>query len=122
LACQLVSTRFRTITFASGTYEFNRDNADFKVNYNPTEKSSVFGRYSFSPSLIFDPPSLGAAGGDALNGGQPGRAPGLIQSAAIGGTYTVSPRVLHRRQRAALPGSASAPRTSTSAATMASKI
>jgi Carboxypeptidase regulatory-like domain/TonB dependent receptor len=80
--------------FASGTYEFNRDNADFKVNYNPIEKMSLFARYSFSPSLIFDPPSLGAAGGDALNGGQPGRAPGLIQSAAIGGTYTVSPRIL----------------------------
>lgn len=88
------SNQIQNNHFASGTYEFNRDNADFKVNYNPTEKSSVFGRYSFSPSLIFDPPSLGAAGGDALNGGQPGRAPGLIQSAAIGGTYTVSPRVL----------------------------
>jgi hypothetical protein len=88
------SNQIQNNHFASGTYEFNRDNADFKVNYNPTEKSSVFGRYSFSPSLIFDPPSLGAAGGDALAGGQPGRAPGLIQSAAVGGTYTVSPRIL----------------------------
>ncbi|MBC8165697.1 MAG: carboxypeptidase regulatory-like domain-containing protein, partial [Bryobacteraceae bacterium] len=74
--------------FASGTYEFNRDNADFKVNYNPTDKASMFVRYSFSPSKLFDPPSLEAAGGDALNGGQPGTAPGLIQNAAIGGTYT----------------------------------
>ena len=88
------SNQIQNNHFASGTYEFNRDNADFKVNYNPTQKASIFGRYSFSPSLIFDPPSLGAAGGDALNGGQPGRAPGLIQSAAIGGTYTVSPRIL----------------------------
>jgi hypothetical protein len=80
--------------FASGTYEFNRDNADFKVNYNPTDRASVFARYSFSPSDLFDPPSLGAAGGDALNGGQPGRAPGLVQSAAIGGTYTATPRIL----------------------------
>ena len=45
--------------FASGTYEFNRDNFDFKVNYNPTEKSTLFARYSISPSQIFDPPSLG---------------------------------------------------------------
>jgi hypothetical protein len=29
-----------------------------------------------------------------LNGGQPGHALGLIQSAAVGGTYTISPRVL----------------------------
>jgi Carboxypeptidase regulatory-like domain/TonB dependent receptor len=80
--------------FASGTYEFNRDNFDFKVNYNPTALTSMFVRYSVSPSEIFDPPSLGAAGGDALAGGQPGRAPGRVQSAAVGGTYTVSPRVL----------------------------
>jgi len=79
---------------ATGTYIFNRDNADFKVNYNPTEKASVFARYSFSPSDIFDPPSLDKALGDALTGGQPGNAPGLIQTAAIGGTYTISPRLL----------------------------
>jgi hypothetical protein len=79
---------------AVGTYIFNRDNADFKVNYNPNEKTSVFARYSFSPSDIFDPPSLDKALGDALTGGQPGNAPGFIQTAAIGGTYTISPRVL----------------------------
>ena len=80
--------------FASGTYEFNRDNYDFKVNYNPNERSTMFVRYSISPSDIFDPPSLGAAGGDALAGGQPGNAPGRVQSTAIGGTYTISPRLL----------------------------
>ena len=80
--------------FASGTYEFNRDNYDFKVNYNPNEKSTLYVRYSISPSDIFDPPSLGAAGGDALAGGQPGNAPGRVQSTAIGGTYTLSPTLL----------------------------
>ncbi len=80
--------------FASGTYEFNRDNYDFKVNYNPTEKSTMFVRYSISPSQIFDPPSLGDAGGDALAGGQPGNAPGRVQSTAIGGTYTLTPSLL----------------------------
>lgn len=80
--------------FASGTYEFNRDNLDFKVNYNPTDKSTMFTRYSISPSRIFDPPSLGEVGGDALAGGQPGLAPGRIQSTAIGGTYTITPSLL----------------------------
>jgi len=80
--------------FATGTYEFDRDNLDFKVNYNPGAHASVFARYSVSPSDLFDPPSLEAAGGDALAGGQPGRAPGLIQSAAVGGTYTISQHVL----------------------------
>lgn len=80
--------------FATGTYLFNRNNADFKVNFNPTAKSSLFGRYSFSPSDLFDPPSLGTALGDALNGGQPGTAPGFVQSASVGGTYTVTPTIL----------------------------
>jgi Carboxypeptidase regulatory-like domain/TonB dependent receptor len=79
---------------ATGNYEFNRDNIDFKINYNPTDKSTMFGRYSFSPSRIFDPPSLGTAGGDALAGGQPGHATGRVQSTAIGGTYTLSPSLL----------------------------
>jgi hypothetical protein len=87
-------TTFPSNYFASGTYEFNRDNLDFKVNYNPTAQASMFVRYSFSPSNIFDPPSLGPALGDALAGGQPGRAPGRVQSAAVGGAYTISPRVL----------------------------
>ena len=80
--------------FASDSYKFNRYNADFKVNYNPIARVNLFARYSFSPSDIFDPPTFGAAGGDALNGGQPGHARGLIQSAATGGTYTLSARVL----------------------------
>jgi hypothetical protein len=87
-------TTFPNNYFAAGSYEFDRDNFDIKVNYNPTEKSSVFARYSYSPSLIFDPPSLGPAGGDALAGGQPGSAPGRIQSASVGATYAISPRLL----------------------------
>ena len=80
--------------FATGTYKFDRDNIDFKVNYNPGPRGSIFARYSISPSDLFDPPSLGEAGGDALAGGQPGRAPGRIQSTAVGATYTLSSNVL----------------------------
>ena len=80
--------------FASDSYRFNRYNADFKVNYNPTQRITLFARYGFSPSKIYDPPTFGKAGGDALNGGQPGNATGLIQNAAVGGTYTVTPAVL----------------------------
>jgi hypothetical protein len=80
--------------FATGTYTFDRDNIDFKVNYNPGPRGSIFARYSISPSDLFDPPSLGDAGGDALAGGQPGRAPGRIQSTAVGATYTLSNTML----------------------------
>lgn len=79
--------------FASNTYEFNRDNADIKVNYNPTSRASLFARYSLSLSDIFDPPVFGVIG-DAINGGQPGSAPGRVQSAAVGGTYTLTPAVV----------------------------
>src|SRR5215831_18698144 len=79
---------------AIGGYEFRRDNIDAKINYIPTSQLQIFGRYSFSPTLVFDPPSLGAAGGDATNGGQPGSAPGRTQSAGIGATYTITPHVL----------------------------
>ena len=79
---------------AVGRYSARRDNVDFKINYIPTPKLQVFGRYSFSPYEFFDPPSLGEALGDATGGGQPGRAPGLIQTTGIGATYTVSPTVV----------------------------
>jgi len=78
----------------SGTQKFNRDTADIKVNYVPNQKSMVFGRYSFSKSLVFDPPLLGAAGGDATAGGQLGNAPGLIQSVGLGATYAFHPSLL----------------------------
>lgn len=87
-------TVFPSNYFATGTYIFNRDNSDFKVNFNPTDKMSLFARYSYSPADIFDPPSLEAALGDALTGGQPGNSPSRIQTASVGGTYTVTPTVL----------------------------
>ena len=80
--------------FASGSYAFTRDNVDAKINYNPTDKASVFGRYSISPTNIFDPQALGPAGGPATDNGQPGTAPGRVQNVVAGGTYTISPRIL----------------------------
>ena len=49
---------------------------------------TVFGRYSISPTQIFEPPIFGDASGPALNGGQLGTAPSKIQVAGLGGTYT----------------------------------
>jgi hypothetical protein len=78
----------------SGTALFNRDNADFKVNYAPSQKSTVFGRYSLSKTFVFDPPLLGAAIGNATGGGQLGNAPGKIQSVGLGATYAFTPSLL----------------------------
>ncbi len=41
---------------AQGTEDYKRDNNDFKVDYHPSSRLSLFGRYSYSPSQIFDPP------------------------------------------------------------------
>jgi hypothetical protein len=78
----------------SGTALFNRDSADGKINYVVSDKTNIFGRYSFSKTLVFDPPLLGEAVGDATNGGQLGDAPGLVQSVGLGATHTFTPNML----------------------------
>jgi Carboxypeptidase regulatory-like domain/TonB dependent receptor-like, beta-barrel len=73
---------------------FHRDDIDSKVDYVLSPKSTLWGRYSFSRSFIFDPPSLGAAEGDASNGGQLGNAFSRIQIVGLGGNYVLSPNLL----------------------------
>jgi hypothetical protein len=81
--------------FGTGDVHFTRDKIDAKINYNPTSKSSVFGRYSIQPTNVFDPQVLGPAGGGTIDGGaQPGNGDGLIQSVSLGGSYSITPRLL----------------------------
>lgn len=78
----------------SGTALFNRDNADGKVTWVQSQNTRIFGRYSFSKTLVYDPPLLGPAIGDATNGGQLGNAPGLVQQVGLGVTHTFTPSIL----------------------------
>lgn len=78
----------------SGNGTTDRDAVDIKVNHHVTDRLAYFGRYSRAPSNIFDPPQLGAAGSDAVNGGQLGTAFGLVQIGGAGMTYTISPTLL----------------------------
>ncbi len=64
------------------------------MSYNPTDKTTFFGRYSIQRSLIIDPPALGAAIGNTWDGGQPGTAPGTIQNVGLGATHTFTPNFL----------------------------
>ncbi len=73
---------------------FHRQNYDAKINFVPTQKSQVWGRFSFSDGQIFDPPSLGKAEGNATNGGQLGNAFTHIYVVGIGGTHTFTPNLL----------------------------
>jgi hypothetical protein len=78
----------------TGVAEFNRLNIDNKINYNAGGRLTAFGRYSISPTDIFEPQILGDAGGDALNGGQNGSAPGRVQVFGTGMTYTFSSNLI----------------------------
>jgi hypothetical protein len=84
----------------SGNYQggavlaYDRSSYDAKVSYNPTDRTTFFGRYSVGRSNIVDPPALGAAIGNTWDGGQPGSAPGTIQNVGLGATHTFTPNFL----------------------------
>jgi hypothetical protein len=80
--------------FGAADGEYTRDNVDTRIDYHPSSQSTIFGRYGFQRTNIFDPQTLGPAGGTTFDGGQPGNAPSLIQSIGIGGTYTFRPNLL----------------------------
>jgi hypothetical protein len=46
---------------AQGVATFKRTNFDNKINWNPNSKTQIWGRFSYSPTLIFEDPVLGAA-------------------------------------------------------------
>ena len=79
----------------AGDLLFHRDSVDLKINYLPSEKSTLFARYSAEPTYVFDPQQLGKAGGAALGSvSQPGNAYGLTQNISAGGTYVFNPHLL----------------------------
>lgn len=79
---------------SQGVASFKRVNFDNKINWNINDRAQIWGRLSYSPTNIFEPPLLGEAGGDALNGGQLGTAPGKVYVLAVGGSYTITPNLI----------------------------
>src|SRR5215470_2681346 len=75
---------------SSGSAQLGRETNDIKINYLPTARATVFGRYSISRAELFDPPTLGDALGGATGGGQLGQAPSRIQNVGLGSTYTLN--------------------------------
>ena len=78
----------------SGTLSYNRNTSDSKITYNPTDRTSIFGRYSIEPFAVTDPQELGAAGGGTFDGGQPGAASGRIQNVGLGFSHVLSPSLV----------------------------
>lgn len=69
---------------AVGTYSYNRNTNDAKVTWTPNDRNTLFGRYSVEPFNLVDPQAFGAAGGAAIDGGQPGASSGRIQNVGLG--------------------------------------
>lgn len=80
--------------FVSESGLFDRDNYDAKINWNVSNKSSLFGRYSQMNYSMEDPHVLGKAGGSGVMGVFPGEDEGTVRSATIGGTHTFAPTFL----------------------------
>jgi len=80
---------------SGGDLKMRHDSVDLKINYTPTQKSTIFARYSVEPVSVSDPQTLGAAGGNALGAvSSPGNVSALIQLPTVGGTYTFTPNLL----------------------------
>ena len=82
---------------ARGTFGYNRITNDAKIIYNPSDKTSIFGRYSIEPFSLTDPQvfgkrPVGAAG--AVDGGQPGQASGRIQNVGLGASHVITPNLV----------------------------
>lgn len=77
---------------ATAVNAFNRNSADLKITYNPTQATTFFGRYSYSPNDISDPQVFGPnPGGPTIDGGQPGVSAGRIQNVGLGATHAFTP-------------------------------
>ena len=80
--------------FNQGTQSLNRNNLDAKINWNRNDKNQIWGKYSVMDALVNGDFGLGAAGGGCLCDGGVGAGHTLVQLAAIGQTYTVSPSLV----------------------------
>ena len=81
--------------FDSAPVSFDRDNIDAKINWNQSEKTLLWAKYSAMKALVSDRFSLGQAGGvGMINGGGAGTGDVLMQVMAVGGVHTFSPTFL----------------------------
>jgi hypothetical protein len=80
--------------FTSGTQSMDRDNYDGKINWNPTTKFTMFGKYSVMDALVTGEFGLGPAGGPCVCDGGIGDATVTAQLSTIGYTWTFTPSLL----------------------------
>ena len=80
--------------FRSGVGGLNRNNHDFKVNWNRTASHQLWFKYSVMDAQVNGSYGLDDAGGRCLCNGGAGVGDTFVQMATIGQTWTVSPTFL----------------------------
>jgi hypothetical protein len=79
--------------FAAATPVLARNQYDVKINFNRTEKHSIWGKYSVLDANVTAPAALGAAVGPGI-GGDPGTGHTFQQLGTIGHTWVLSPNIV----------------------------
>jgi hypothetical protein len=82
----------------TGTIDFNRDNFDFKVNYNINSAAQVFAKYSMmngdvTSDMWLGDPNDGGAGGSGFGDGS-GVGDTKVKIGTVGLTWTLSPNLI----------------------------
>jgi hypothetical protein len=77
--------------FGIGNFLFDRDTVDSKVNWNASDKFTMYGRFSLLDYRFFGPPAFGDFGGPPIKGGNEGNGSGNTYSVTLAGTYVLSP-------------------------------
>lgn len=82
--------------YAVGSYKFDRHIVDAKINYNPTSKLSVYGRFGMLHYKMLNPPVFGQLGGPMVQtaAGFAGTAMGETYTGSVGATYLAKPNFI----------------------------
>jgi hypothetical protein len=80
--------------FAAGGPILNRNYFDAKVNFNASEKETIWGKYGRMWATAGGKPVFGIAGGPGLGGADPGTGDTLIQLGTIGHTHTFNSHLI----------------------------
>jgi hypothetical protein len=82
--------------FSSGTQLLDRDNYDVKINWNRTDRHTIWGKYSRMDAHVECTPALGEAGGNPLcaPSSKQGTADTVVQVANLGHTWVLGARLL----------------------------
>ena len=75
---------------ASGTFKLDRNNYDFKSNWNASEKLMIWGKYSRMDAPVTGLVPFGELVGPAVGAASPGNGDTTVQIAALGFNYTAS--------------------------------